>query len=144
MTNSTNKPPMWFWILSGLALIWNAMGVNQYLQQAYNTDTFRALYTPEQLSIMDATPAWATAAFAIAVFGSVLACLLLLLRKKLAKIVFLIALVAIVIQMTHGLIIAKSYEVTDSFQTSMAIIVPIVGLLLFLFAKKSSEKGWIN
>ena len=120
------------------------MGVNQYLQQAYNTESFRALYTNEQLALTDSTPAWATAAFAIAVFGSVLACLLLLLRKKLAKTVFLIALVGIVVQMVHGLIIAKSYEVSSTFQVSMAIIVPIVGLLLYLFAKRSAEKGWLN
>ncbi len=144
MTTSLNKPPFWFWIVSTLALMWNAMGINQYLQQAYNTESFRTLYTPEQLALVDSTPAWATAAFAIAVFGSVLACLLLLLRKKLAKIVFLIALMAIVVQMTHGLIIAKSYEVSSTFQVAMAIIVPIVGLLLYLFAKRSAEKGWLN
>ena len=144
MTTSLNKPPFWFWIVSTLALMWNAMGINQYLQQAYNTESFRTLYTPEQLALVDSTPAWSTAAFAIAVFGSVLACLLLLLRKKLAKIVFLIALMAIVVQMTHGLIIAKSYEVSSTFQVAMAIIVPIVGLLLYLFAKRSAEKGWLN
>ncbi len=144
MTTSLNKPPFWYWIVSTLALMWNAMGINQYLQQAYNTESFRTLYTPEQLALVDSTPAWATAAFAIAVFGSVLACLLLLLRKKLAKIVFLIALMAIVVQMTHGLIIAKSYEVSSTFQVAMAIIVPIVGLLLYLFAKRSAEKGWLN
>jgi len=144
MTTSMNKPPVWFWIVSILALIWNAMGVNQYLQQAYNTESFRALYTPEQLALTDSTPAWATAAFAIAVFGSVLACILLLLRKKIAKTVFLIALIAIVVQMVHGLIIAKSYEVSSAFQVSMAIIVPIVGLLLYLFAKRSAEKAWLN
>lgn len=144
MTTFSNKPPIWFWIVSSLALIWNAMGVNQYLQQAYNTESFRALYTLEQLALMDETPSWATAAFAIAVFGSVLACVLLLLRNKLAKLVFLIALIAIGVQMTHGLIISKSYEVTSTLQTSMAIIVPFVGLLLYLFARTSTIKGWLN
>ena len=144
MSTSTNTPPICFWILGFLAFAWNAMGVNQYLQQAYNTESFRALYTEEQLGLMDATPAWATAAFAIAVFGSVLACILLLLRKKIAKTLFLISLIAIVVQMTYGLIIAKSYEVTGVFETSMAIIVPVVGLLLYIFSKKSIQKGWIN
>lgn len=144
MTTSMNKPPIWFWIVSAIALIWNAMGVNQYLQQAYNTESFRTLFSVEQLAIMDGTPAWATAAFAIAVFGSVLACILLLLRKKLATTIFLIALVGIIVQMVHGLLIAKTYEVFSGFQVSMSIIVPIVGLLLYLFAKRSAEKGWIN
>ncbi|WP_400078838.1 hypothetical protein [Winogradskyella sp. R77965] len=144
MTNSMNKPPIWFWILSVLALIWNALGVQKYLQQAYNTEGFRASYTTEQLALMDSTPAWATAAFAVAVFGSVLACILLLLRKKLAKTVFLIALIAIIVQMGYGLLIAKNYEVLSSFEVTMSIFVPIIGLLLYLFAKRSAEKGWIN
>ena len=136
MKNSTNKPPVWFWFLSALALIWNALGVQQYLLQAYNT--------AEQLVLIDNTPAWATAAFAIAVFGSVIACILLLLRKKLAKTVFLVALIAIIVQMVYGLLIAKNYEVFSSFEVSMSIFVPVIGILLYLFAKRSAEKGWIN
>ena len=38
---STTKPSKAFWIISGVALLWNAMGVNQYLQQAYMTDAFK-------------------------------------------------------------------------------------------------------
>ena len=144
MKNSTNKPPVWFWFLSALALIWNALGVQQYLLQAYNTEEFRAAYTAEQLVLIDNTPAWATAAFAIAVFGSVIACILLLLRKKLAKTVFLVALIAIIVQMVYGLLIAKNYEVFSSFEVSMSIFVPVIGILLYLFAKRSAEKGGIN
>ena len=41
---STNKPPVWFWIVSAVALIWNGIGVNMYLQQAYDTESYRAMY----------------------------------------------------------------------------------------------------
>jgi hypothetical protein len=57
MTTTTNKPPIWFWIASIIALIWNAMGINQYLQQAYNTESFVAFYTPEQLVLAYSYPA---------------------------------------------------------------------------------------
>jgi hypothetical protein len=57
MTTTTNKPPIWFWIASIFALIWNAMGINQYLQQAYNTESFVAFYTPEQLVLAYSYPA---------------------------------------------------------------------------------------
>ena len=53
-----SKPTISFWIISVIALVWNLMGVSQYIQQAYNTDSFRAMYTAEQLEMMDATPAW--------------------------------------------------------------------------------------
>jgi hypothetical protein len=86
MTNesTTNKPPVWFWIVSVLALLWNGAGVYQYLQQAYNTDSFKAMCTPEQLEVYANLPSWYTAVFAIAVFGGFLGCLMLLFRKKIA------------------------------------------------------------
>ena len=85
------KPTVSFWIISVIALVWNLMGVSQYIQQAYNTDSFRAMYTAEQLEMMDATPAWSTAAFAIAVFAATFGCVSLLLRKKWAYMLFLIS-----------------------------------------------------
>ena len=73
--NTTNKPPLWFWIVSIIGLAWNGMGVNAYLQQAYNTENFREMYPPEQLEIVANQPAWLTATFAIAIFGGALGCL---------------------------------------------------------------------
>ena len=35
--DSTNKPPVWFWVVSVLALIWNIIGVMSYLAQAYTS-----------------------------------------------------------------------------------------------------------
>ncbi len=63
MTNSSIKPPVWFWVIGVIALLWNLMGVNMYLQQAYQTDSFKAMYTntPELLEMVNSTPAWATA-----------------------------------------------------------------------------------
>lgn len=63
------KPSTSFWIISALALLWNIMGVNAYLQQAFQTDSFKAMYNEEQLKMIAEAPAWATSAFAIAVFG---------------------------------------------------------------------------
>ena len=53
MTTSINKPPTWFWIVSVIALIWNGMGVNQYLGQAYQTESWKSLMTPEQIEIRE-------------------------------------------------------------------------------------------
>ena len=82
---STTKPPVWFWIISVVALLWNGMGVNAYLQQAYMTEGFKAQYNAEQLEAIANTPAWVTAAFAIAVFAGFLGCVGLLLRKKMGQ-----------------------------------------------------------
>jgi hypothetical protein len=64
-TQSSSKPPTWFWIASILGLLWNALGVFAYLGQAYMTDEMKAALPEEQLQLMESTPAWVTAAFAM-------------------------------------------------------------------------------
>lgn len=65
---SINKPPFWYWIVSIIPLIWNSLGVDGYLGQAYSTERYRSSFTPEQLEITANAPSWIMGAFAIAVF----------------------------------------------------------------------------
>lgn len=138
-----SKPSISFWIISVIALLWNLMGVNQYIQQAYNTDSFRAMNTAEQLELMDATPAWSTAAFAIAVFSATLGCLSLLLRKKWAYSLFLVLFIAIIIQNIDGFMRYK-FSDFDSFALSMTIMIPLFALFLIWYSKKAITKNWIS
>jgi hypothetical protein len=144
MTNSSIKPPIWFWIVSILALIWNAMGVMQYLGQAYNTESFREQYTTEQLEIMSNTPSWAIAAFAIAVFAGLLGSFALLLRKKWAYSLFLISLIGVVVQMIHNLFIVKSVDIYGPAAAIMTGMILIFAILFLLFSKKAISKQWIH
>ncbi|MCB0459514.1 MAG: hypothetical protein KDC74_05810 [Flavobacteriaceae bacterium] len=142
-TISKTKPPVWFWIISVIALLWNAMGVNAYIQQAYKTDSFKAMYTEEQLDMIANTPAWATAAFAVAVFGGILGSLGLLLRKKWAKSLFLLSLLGIIVQMTYNLFISKAMEVYGPGAVIMPILVLVVGVFLLWYSKKAIAKKWL-
>lgn len=134
---STNKPPVWFWIVSVLALLWNGAGVYQYLQQAYQTEGFKTMNTPEQLETYANLPSWYTAAFAIAVFAGALGCLLLLLRKKLAYTVLLLSFIAVIIQMGYLTFSLKMANI-------MTAMIIVVTLLLLWFAKKGIAKGWLS
>ena len=139
MTNSsTNKPPIWFWIVSVIALIWNAMGVKAYLEQAYNTESYRAMYSEEQLDIAANMPAWVTAAFAIAVFTGALGAIGLLLRKSWAVKLWLLSLIAVIVQMGYTLI--NGYESS----MVMTIMILIFALLFLWFSRISKTKGWLT
>jgi len=81
-----------------IAIIWNLMGVDGYLNQTYKTERFKSMYSEEQLEIIFNSPSWVTAAFAMAVFSSVLAVILLLLRKKVANLFLVIGLLAVLVQ----------------------------------------------
>jgi hypothetical protein len=139
MTNVlTNKPPIWYWIVSIIALVWNGMGVNAYLQQAYNTEGYRAMYSAEQLEIADNMPMWVTAAFAIAVFAGALAAIGLLLRKSWSTKLWLLSLIAVIIQM--GYILINGY----SSNTVMTLMIIIFALLFVWFSRMSEAKGWLS
>jgi len=144
-TESTTKPPIWFLIVSVIALLWNAAGAYMYLQQAYNTESFQAMYTPEQLEMVNNAPAWATAAFALAVFGGVLGCIGLLLRKKWAKPIFLLSLLGILAhQIVYNSFMSGAIEEYGATAVIMPIITLIIGIYLFWLSKKGITKGWLS
>ena len=138
ITTSTNKPPIWFWILSIIALVWNGMGVNIYLQQAFKTESYQTMYSEEQLEIAANVPAWVTAAFAIAVFAGALGAIGLLLRKSWAVKLWFLSLFAVIIQMGYTLI--------NGYESSIVMTVMIILFALFFvwFSRMSRNKDWLS
>lgn len=141
---TNTKPSTMYWVISVIALLWNLMGANQYIQQAYKTEAFKAMYTPEQLKIISDMPVWATAAFAIAVFGGVLGSILLLLRKKLAILLFQISLLGIIVQMIYNFFIAKITEVYGPTAVIMPIMIVVIGLFLVSYATQADKKNLLS
>ncbi|PWK19930.1 hypothetical protein [Xanthomarina spongicola] len=141
---STNKPPIWFWVIAVVALVWNLMGVMAYIGQAYMTEAeLNALPEVEQ-ALYANYPAWATAAFAIAVFGGAIASIALLLRKKLAKTLFLISLIGIIVQMIYNFFISEAMDVYGPGGMIMPVMIIIIGVYLVMLAKKSISNNWIS
>jgi hypothetical protein len=141
MTTS-NKPSIGFWIIAIIALIWNAMGVMTYLMEQYKVESYRAEYNAEQLALIDSAPAWSTALFAIAVFGGLLGCLLLLMRKKLATPLFLISLLCILVNMGYALFGTNQIELFGTLNgLVMPLVVVVIGIFLYVYSKKMTAKG---
>jgi len=141
---TTVKPPTWFWVVSIIALLWNLMGVFNYLNQAFNQQAILETLDQAQREAFEGIPAWATAAFALAVFSGTLACIGLLLRKKWARPLFILSLLAAVVQFIHWLFISNAVEAFGPSTYAMPVIVIIIGIYLILFSKKGIEKGWLK
>lgn len=138
------KPPTWFWIVSALALLWNLVGVGAYMSQAYmSIEDLEKMSQAERL-LFESQPAWATGAFALAVWGGALGCIALLLRKSWAVPVLGISLIGIVVQMVYSFFLSNSFEVYGLGAMVMPIMVLVIGVGLILFARKVSAKNWLN
>ena len=141
---TANKPATWFWVVSAIALVWNLLGVMAYLTQVtMSSEALQALPEKERL-LIQSVPAWSISAFAIAVWGSTLGSILLLLRKKLATVVFIFAFAGIVVQMYYNLFISKAFEVYGFGGIAMPILVFTIGIFLIWFSRKSTTHGWLQ
>ncbi len=132
-----------FWAIGAAALIWNLMGVINFLMQM-NADVLAAM--PEShRAIIEGRPAWATGGFAIAVFGGALGCLLLLLRKSAAYYLFVASLLGVIVTMTHTLGIANSTIEFSPFEILLMILMPlVVAAFLIWYSKQARSKGLIS
>ena len=141
MSNS-NKPGIPFWIIGVIALLWNGMGVNSYLQIAFKTEASTIDMNAEQIALMNDTPAWMTALFAIAVFSGIIASILFLMRKKLAVTLFIISFVAATIQQLYWLFGTNATDVFADMQPYlMPILIIIFGAFWVWYSKDQKSKG---
>ncbi|SDH59806.1 hypothetical protein [Winogradskyella thalassocola] len=141
MTNFSNKPPITFWVISVLALLWNGAGVLAYIGRAFMTDEIIAqLPTEQQAEFLVEYPAWYTAAFALAVFCGALGCIALLIRKKWAYTLFIISALGAIVQHIY---LFMNVEMNTAALV-MPILVIVVCIFLIWYAKNSISKGWIN
>lgn len=135
------RPKISFWIISTVALLWNMMGVASYIMMTQLTAEKAAqTYGQAFADIFAAKPAWATGAFAIAVFAGLLGCVGLLLRKRWARPLFIVSFLGIIIHNIWG-VMAGTLSVIGTFDKVMTIAVMAVAVFLIWFARKKITQG---
>ncbi len=129
-----------FWVIGAVMLMWNAMGcINFFVQM--NPEVLAA-YRESERAIVEGRPAWATGAFAMAVFGGALGCLLLLLRKAAAYHWFIASLFGVIVTMTHTLSVGIDFGPGEVLGI---ILMPIVvAVFLIWYSKLAESKGWVS
>ncbi len=135
-----NTPPTWFWVVSGVGLVWNLIGVAAFVGQM--TMDLNTLSAAER-AFYESTPAWATVAFAVAVFGGVLGCVGLLLRKGWAFAMLVACLLGIVVQDGHSIFIGDGIEVFGPAGFILPLFTFAIAAALAGFARYSERQGWI-
>lgn len=131
-----------FWILAVLALLWNAMGAFDYTMTQLNSEAYLSSYTPEQIAYFMSFPAWAVACWATAVWGGLLGCILLLLRKKAAVPVFLVSFIAMVCTTIYNFLLSDGLEhMGGAFELIFSAVIFIVALALWRWSAKLAARG---
>lgn len=143
-SESTSKAPKWFMIVAVLLLVWNLLGVMAYLMQVTMGPEVLAALPEAERQLYENTPAWATAAFAVAVNGGALGCLLLVLKKNLAGIFLQLSLAGVLVQMFHSFFMSNSFEVFGPGGMIMPVMVLVIAIYLVTLAAKAKTLRWTN
>ena len=138
------KPTNLFWLISTLALIWNLIGIFNYLTQAFMTDEILASLPQDQQLMYQEVPAWVTAAFAVAVFSGTIGAVLMLLKKKIATTFFILSFIGIISQMSYGLLINENTDSYGPMGLLMPLMIISIGGYLIWYSKKAAEYTWLS
>ena len=136
----SDAPPTWFWVVSGVGLVWNLAGVVAFIGQM--TMDLNSLSVAER-AFHESTPVWATVAFGVAVSGGVLGCGALLLRRSWAFAMLVVCLLGIVVQASHSIFIGDGIEVFGAAGLIIPVLTISIAVALIGFARYSKRQGWL-
>lgn len=141
---SSSGPPRSFYVISGLALAWNLLGVALYVMQVTMTEEALAALEPAQRALMEATPSWLIGVYALAVNTGALGSLLLILRKTWAVPVLVLSLLCIVVQMGYSLTMTQAIEVYGGAVVAQSAFITAVGIYLVWYSRRAKDNGWLS
>jgi hypothetical protein len=144
MNETSRKTPIHLWIVGVLALLWNAVGAFDYTATQTKMEAYMSQFTPEQLEYFYAFPAWMDAAWAIAVWGSLLGSIFLLLKKSWAVPLFGLAILGMAVSSIYNFVLSNGLEVMGSGAGIFTAVIWVIALFLFFYARAMSKRGVLS
>jgi hypothetical protein len=135
------RTPVHLWIVGVLALLWNAIGAFDYLATEMRLDFYMSQFSQEQLDYFYGFPAWVVACWAIAVWGSLLASVGLLLRRRWSVWLFGLALVGMAATTIHNFLLSNGAEIMGSGAAIFTVVIWVIAIALFLYARWMARRG---
>jgi hypothetical protein len=131
---ATRAVPAWYWIVAGLAVLWEGFGCYIYVTESLARGEAGAMDSYATMA------SWQWGVFAVAVWSGLIGAIGLLLRKRWAVLALLVSVIAAVIQ--YGYEAATNTLPGDAMPVAVSVVV--IGLLLVAFANYSGRKGWLS
>lgn len=145
MPLSKQKPPTWFWIVAVLLLLWAAAGM--FALFAHLTVDAKALAAMSDYdrALLTRLPRWLNIDYGIATIAGVLGSVALLLRSRHARLLYLVSLVAVILQFGYilgatDLIAVKGLLVAAGFP----VFIAVMGVVQLWFARVATGRGWLR
>lgn len=141
-SDAMTRTPVHLWIIGVLTLLWNAMGAFDYLMTQTENDAYMSRFTPEQLEFFYGFPTWVVFFWALAVWGSLLGSIFLLMRKSWAYPTFMVAFVSMCVTTVHNYILENGMDVMGGMGPAIfTAVIFLVALGLVFYSRAMKERG---
>lgn len=127
-------------MIAVVTLIWNLLGAANFLVQM--NPVMLEAYRESERAIVEARPAWATAAFALGVFAGAFGSVLLLLRKAAAFPFFLASFAGVAGTLIHS--IGAGIEFGMGEILGIVLMPLLVAVFLVLYSWFATRVGWLR
>ncbi|MDE2561506.1 MAG: hypothetical protein KGL48_04590 [Sphingomonadales bacterium] len=126
MANSKTAAPWHVWAVGVASLLWNLFPAVDYVLTRLKVASWLAQSPPEVIATVEAFPLWVSLAWGLGVWGSFFGAILILMRRSLAFLSFVISIT--------GMAILNVYMASVGIPTPRPLLVSIViGLLLEIY-----------
>ncbi len=149
--NTQTKVPVWYWIITGILVLWGLMGL--WVLYSFISATPESMAKPVADGkysqayadyYLNGSKAWQTAVFAIAVISGALGALCLVLRRAWALPLYALSLLMVIASLFGMFVIDKVHTMMSGDQIAIEGLVLLLGLLGMWFARTSKAKSWLK
>lgn len=131
------KPPVHYWIVTILAVLWNGFGAYDYVMSLTAGDPYlRSMgMTDPQIAYYHAMPSWMMGVWTLGVWGAVIGTLLLIARSRWAVHAFAASLVGAVLSLLYSQVLSPDgREVMGGQATIISVVITAIGVFLLWYA----------
>ncbi len=138
------SPPVWFWVISIIALLWYLMDMSAFFMRVLMADDVIRAMPENQQHLYWNIPLWVNIVFAGEVFGGALGCVGLLLRKKWALPLFAVSILGVFSQTFHVYFLSDAISTMGTPAVVMPLVAIVIGVGMIVLARSAISKGWLR
>ncbi len=136
--------PRSFWVVAGTGLVWTSIGVMTYIMTVTMSPDALGDLPEAERALMESLPFFVIGAYAIAVFAGTLGCAALLWRKRWAFPLFVLSLIAILVQMGYTLFMSQHLQVYGPSGSILPGLIVLIASFLVWFSRYANGKDWTS
>lgn len=143
-TATAVQPPRWYWIVSGLAVLWMLFGVMAWFMDYMTDEAAMAQMSEAQRQLFLSRPQWIFIVYGIAIFSGLAGTIGLLMRKAWATPALGISLAAVIVQFGYTFLVMDAIRLLGAAVVlPFPIVIFAIGVALLWFSLFSKKRGWV-